>query len=216
MAKQLRKVFDPSVDEVKQKFVVNSWHVSQSVDALTGIEDYDITISGSLTVTGSILQTGIENANGIAVDTVVRDSSTGKLYVTSSTGGGGVNTNIYSADGSLTSTRTLESDGNNLTFEFDTADFTLNSDPTQKVIISNLPTGDQAQVLSVNPSDGTIRAMDTASFVMNTDTGSFVYSGSFDSTTDTITLYSTDIDYDLDLSGLAGDSGLAITASYTG
>ena len=29
-------------------------HVTQSVDALTGTEEYDISISGSLTVTGSL------------------------------------------------------------------------------------------------------------------------------------------------------------------
>lgn len=33
--------------------IVRPWHVSQSVDAFTGIDAYDITISGSLTVTGS-------------------------------------------------------------------------------------------------------------------------------------------------------------------
>lgn len=33
---------------------VKAFHVTQSVDAFTGIDDYDITISGSLTVTGSI------------------------------------------------------------------------------------------------------------------------------------------------------------------
>jgi hypothetical protein len=36
---------------------VEAWHVSQSVDAFTGIAAYDISISGSLTVTGSIKTT---------------------------------------------------------------------------------------------------------------------------------------------------------------
>jgi len=78
MAKQLKKIFDPSVDEVVQNFTVNSWHVSQSVDALTGVEDYDITISGSLTVTGSVK---IEELNTDAALTnfVVIDTSTGQL-----------------------------------------------------------------------------------------------------------------------------------------
>lgn len=88
MAKELKKIFDPSVDEVVQAFTIQSWHVSQSVDALTGDDDYDITISGSLTVTGSIFHDGVQDAGGVAVDTVVRDSSTGELYITSSTGGG--------------------------------------------------------------------------------------------------------------------------------
>lgn len=78
MAKQLKKIFDPSVDEVVQNFTVNSWHVSQSVDALTGVEDYDITISGSLTVTGSVkieeLDTDVALTNFVVIDT-----STGQL-----------------------------------------------------------------------------------------------------------------------------------------
>ena len=88
MAKQLKKIFDPSVDEVQQTFTINAWHVSQSVDALTGAEDYDIHVSGSLEVTGPIDWNSAEDANGITVDTVVRDSTTGELYITASAGGG--------------------------------------------------------------------------------------------------------------------------------
>jgi hypothetical protein len=51
MAKILQKVFT-STDQVSQSFTVESWHVSQSIDAFTGASDYDITISGSLTVVG--------------------------------------------------------------------------------------------------------------------------------------------------------------------
>jgi len=51
MAKILQKVF-ASNDQVSQSFTVQSWHVSQSIDAFTGADDYDITISGSLTVIG--------------------------------------------------------------------------------------------------------------------------------------------------------------------
>jgi hypothetical protein len=51
MAKILQKVFT-SADQVSQSFTVQSWHVSQSIDAFTGADDYDITISGSLTVIG--------------------------------------------------------------------------------------------------------------------------------------------------------------------
>jgi len=40
---------------------VEAWHVTQSIDALTGIKAYDITISGSLT-----LQDGTEGTNKIA------------------------------------------------------------------------------------------------------------------------------------------------------
>jgi len=33
---------------------VEAWHVTQSIDAFTGAKAYDITISGSLTLTGSV------------------------------------------------------------------------------------------------------------------------------------------------------------------
>ena len=37
---------------------VNAWHVTQSVDAFTKVEAYDITVSGSFTVTGSVKVSG--------------------------------------------------------------------------------------------------------------------------------------------------------------
>jgi hypothetical protein len=48
--------------------IVQPGHITQSIDAFTGIEAYDITLSGSLTVTGSvILDTNIdENFYGTA------------------------------------------------------------------------------------------------------------------------------------------------------
>jgi len=39
-------------------------HVSQSVDAFTGADDYDITVSGSFTVTGSTSIQGDVNVDG--------------------------------------------------------------------------------------------------------------------------------------------------------
>lgn len=37
---------------------VQTWHVTQSIDAFTGVSQYDITLSGSLTITGSTKITG--------------------------------------------------------------------------------------------------------------------------------------------------------------
>lgn len=85
MAKKLQQIFSPT-DEIEQTFTINAWHVSQSVDALTGAEDYDITISGSLTLTGSAYWIGDEDAGGVTVDHVVIDQTTGKLYTTGSVG----------------------------------------------------------------------------------------------------------------------------------
>ena len=87
MGLKLKQIFTPGTDEVEQQFTINAWHVSQSVDALTGAEDYDITISGSLTLTGSAYWTGDTDAAGITVDHVVIDQTTGKLYTTGSVGG---------------------------------------------------------------------------------------------------------------------------------
>ena len=84
MAKQLKKIFDPGVDEVVQNFTIESWHVSQSVDALTGVQDYDIIISGSLSLTGSAYWSGSTDANGVAIEFLVRDTSSGELYTTGS------------------------------------------------------------------------------------------------------------------------------------
>ena len=82
MANILQKIFTPSVDEVVQNYTIQSWHVSQSVDALTGTEAYDITISGSLVVTGSVAINTLPNSpqNGV----VLYDDVTGLLYYTAS------------------------------------------------------------------------------------------------------------------------------------
>lgn len=58
MAKILKNIFIAGIDEIVQDYTVESWHVSQSVDAFTGASDYDITISGSLTVVGPIGSSG--------------------------------------------------------------------------------------------------------------------------------------------------------------
>ena len=54
-------------------------HVTQSVDAFTGINQYDITISGSLTTTGSVLVNGTINVNGAITGSSITGSFTGSL-----------------------------------------------------------------------------------------------------------------------------------------
>ena len=54
MAKVLQNIFDHGVDEVAQTFIIESWHVSQSVDAFTAATDYDISVSGSITLVGQM------------------------------------------------------------------------------------------------------------------------------------------------------------------
>jgi len=54
MALVLKQIFTSGSDEIAQNYAIESWHVSQSVDAFTGAVAYDITISGSLTLTRSV------------------------------------------------------------------------------------------------------------------------------------------------------------------
>jgi hypothetical protein len=82
MAKILKKVFDPTVDEVVQNFTIQSWHVSQSVDAFTGADAYDVTLSGSLVVTGSVAINGLTNT--IQNSVLTYDVNTGLIYYTAS------------------------------------------------------------------------------------------------------------------------------------
>ena len=72
MAKQLKKIFVPTTDEIVQNFKIQSWHVSQSVDAFTATSDYDISISGSLTTSGSVTFEGLSTTTG-QTDVLVLD-----------------------------------------------------------------------------------------------------------------------------------------------
>ncbi len=80
MAKQLSKT------GITRNNTIEAWHITQSIDALTGIDAYDITISGSLEVTGSVNITPTQASTGTNVLTV---DSVGKIYKTGSYGGGG-------------------------------------------------------------------------------------------------------------------------------
>ena len=82
MANILKKIFTPSVDEVTQNYTIESWHISQSIDALTGTEAYDLTISGSLVVTGSVSVNGLTTTTQTGVVTI--DTTTGQLFYTAS------------------------------------------------------------------------------------------------------------------------------------
>lgn len=53
MALKLKNIFTPGSDEIAQTYTIESWHVSQSIDAFTGAVPYDITLTGSFTLTGS-------------------------------------------------------------------------------------------------------------------------------------------------------------------
>lgn len=61
--------------------IIEAHHVSQSIDALTGADGYDITISGSLTVTGSVYLNSIPSNSGY--NNVLTIDSTKILYTSS-------------------------------------------------------------------------------------------------------------------------------------
>ena len=92
MAKKLKNIFTVGTDEIVQDFTINSWHVSQSVDALTAAADYDISISGSLNVTGSVSIKELDT-DAALTNFVVIDTSTGTLKKRASGGTGTSGTN---------------------------------------------------------------------------------------------------------------------------
>ena len=79
MAKSLQK------GDIVSNNTIRPWHVTQSVDAFTGIDDYDIKISGSLTLTGSLQITGSANIKGSVSASSFTGSFTGSLKGTATT-----------------------------------------------------------------------------------------------------------------------------------
>jgi hypothetical protein len=80
----LKDIFVTGSDEIVQGQIINAWHVSQSVVALTGAENYDISVSGSFTVSGSIYQENTTNAPsplGSVHNIVVRSATTGEYML---------------------------------------------------------------------------------------------------------------------------------------
>ena len=150
MAKQLKRIFTPSVDQVDQTYTINAWHVSQSVDALTGADDYDITISGSLTITGSIFHAEIQDASGAVSSVLVRDNSTGEYYYTGSysTGGGGsTDTGSLLLTASISNSTITFTKGDSTTFNI-----TVDTGSDTNIANTNL-TLDDTRILNFNGND---------------------------------------------------------------
>jgi len=109
-------------------------HVTQSVDAFTGIEAYDITISGSTTISGSLFLDGTTETSQPFVLTY--NTSSGQVYYTASSaiggGGGGITpgqTGSFMITGSVS--------GSTLTFtKGDSSTFDLVLDPTSSAVLT--------------------------------------------------------------------------------
>lgn len=85
MALVLKQIFATGSDQISQNYAIESWHVSQSVDALTGAVAYDITISGSLNLTGSTLTGSTANITSITGSLQGIATSSSKVYIASNT-----------------------------------------------------------------------------------------------------------------------------------
>jgi len=159
---------------------------------------------GSSTDTGSLMLTGSVSNNTLTF--TKGDGSTFTLTV--DTGSGAGSTDYVS----------------NVTLNGTTLEFTgVGSAFGSGVDLSSLSGGGSTDISALNTFTGSIQTevdnltAETSSYLTGEDTGSFLYSGSYDSSTNNIRLYSADQNYDLDLSGLAGGgSGLALTASDEG
>jgi hypothetical protein len=95
--------------------IVRPWHVTQSIDAFLGTDAYDITLSGSMTITGSVLLNGLSTTSQTNVLTY--NTTTGQLFYTASSavGGGSINTGSLgntTISGSLTVTGSTTLIGN--------------------------------------------------------------------------------------------------------
>lgn len=98
-------------------------HVTQSVDAFTGIDAYDITVSGSVTVSGSLLLEGTTDSGQAFVLTY--DTSSGQVYYTASSaigggGGGTFDTSSLLTTASAEFSETTFTKGDGSTFQVDT------------------------------------------------------------------------------------------------
>jgi hypothetical protein len=63
---------------------VDAWHVTQSIDAFTKVEAYDITVSGSFTLTGSLRLSGSLIGNTTGTSSLSISSSHSTFSLTSS------------------------------------------------------------------------------------------------------------------------------------
>ena len=99
MANKLENIFNPNVDEISQGYTINAWHVSQSVDAFTAADAYDISISGSFSNTGSASFSGsvftpdlpdtVTNFEVVVVDTITDEVKKTNLLNAGSSGTSG-------------------------------------------------------------------------------------------------------------------------------
>ena len=200
---------------IEQDQIINSWHVTQSIDAFTGQAAYDITLSGSLILTGSV-----ESLDGY----------TGSLYGTAS--------HAISASYSEQTDQTVKVRINNLptndikyrlTFVSPTnVPESGQADYTQLVVDSGSdgtgvyynPADNRLFVGSISSSDSTadVRLYGTASHALNAGTFTDYSTGSYNWTTiyPQGTIYSKFEDVFMSQSAVEEYDLLSATTTFTG
>jgi hypothetical protein len=173
---------------------IEAWHVTQSIDAFTGVEAYDISLSGSLNITGSLTIKGLSTSSQSNVLTI--NSSTGNIFYTSSdaivnlTAGTNVTINkvgtayyISSSGGGVTGDFVTTSSFNAFTSSYTTGSFTgsFKGNLTGTASYVNLAAGPG---ITIN-QNGSIFAV--SSSISTISTSSFLTTASISSNTITFT-----------------------------
>jgi hypothetical protein len=142
---------------------VEAFHVTQSIDAFSGTDAYDITLSGSLIVSGSV---SINSLEATAQNNVVTyNTSTGKLFYTASS------TLDTTVD---TSSFVTNDQTSSFIVESETGSFYISSSAVLNVITFNQGNG-TTDIITVDTGSSTL---DTSSFVTNDQTSSFATNAS--------------------------------------
>ena len=166
-------------------------HVTQSVDAFTGIEAYNIRISGSTTISGSLNITPTQASSGVNVLTV---DGTGKVFKTGSysAGGGGTTPNLQEVTDQGNSTTndvkisgSLYQTGSLAYFQPD--EFAV--DALGDTVLSVGQGGTQNVKLGANTTSTEVKGPLTASII--SASGNLFASASDDSTIGHVALYNT-------------------------
>lgn len=99
---------------------VEAYHVTQSIDAFTGVDAYDISLSGSFNVTGSVAISGLSNTSQTNILTI--DTTTGQLFYTSSTAVNPIDTGsfVITASVNLNTITFTQGDGSTFPITVDT------------------------------------------------------------------------------------------------
>jgi hypothetical protein len=168
---------------------VDAWHVTQSIDAFTKVEAYDITVSGSFTLTGSLRLSGslVGNTTGTSSYAV---SSSYSLY-------------SEATDYALTSSFNL-TDFYTLQFNHPVAN--LNNSTTYYIGAGNNPTSTYYGIIvpvdsyiatisisitnniSGTAENSSLSLVSTLAGTLWSDTGNIIYDAPFISITDSISL----------------------------